>query len=130
MIYFEYVKVLVKLIKYLSMIYFEYVKVFVKRKSSMHYFNVISHINVAIFVGCDQVCVAQMLFHILMLQYLLIVYLSYNNCNLINQQFFLVYSRAVKSLPGFVLLQFPVHYSNCVAGNLTGQENQGSDRAV
>ncbi|PRQ32587.1 hypothetical protein RchiOBHm_Chr5g0048041 [Rosa chinensis] len=98
-----------------------------------------------------------MLFHILMLKYLLveflkesiekylllcfcdfwsylvsvlIVYLSYNNCNIINQQFFLVYSRAVKSLPGFVLLQFPVHYSNCVAGNLTGQENQGSDRAV
>ncbi|PRQ37256.1 hypothetical protein RchiOBHm_Chr3g0479841 [Rosa chinensis] len=51
MIYFEYVKVLVKLIKYLSMIYFEYVKVLVKRKSSMHCFNVISHINDAIFVG-------------------------------------------------------------------------------
>ncbi|PRQ55524.1 hypothetical protein RchiOBHm_Chr1g0325521 [Rosa chinensis] len=37
-----------------------------------------------------------MLFHILMLQYLLIVYLSYKNCNLINQQFFLVYSRALQ----------------------------------
>ncbi|PRQ56581.1 hypothetical protein RchiOBHm_Chr1g0337951 [Rosa chinensis] len=63
MIYLKYVKVLceidqylsmiylkyVKLIKYLSMIYFEYVRVLVKRKSSMHCFNVISHINDAIF---------------------------------------------------------------------------------
>ncbi|PRQ35367.1 hypothetical protein RchiOBHm_Chr5g0079221 [Rosa chinensis] len=46
-----------------------------------------------------------MLFHILMLQYLLIVYLSYKNGNLIKSTVFsCLLIRAVK-LTGFVLLQ-------------------------
>ncbi|PRQ36961.1 hypothetical protein RchiOBHm_Chr4g0397291 [Rosa chinensis] len=44
--------------------------------------------------------------------------------------FFLFTHELCKKLTGFGVVAIPVHYSNCVAGNLTGQENQGSDRAV